>query len=79
MSNYNQKYWNTQYYNEEIIKEWFKNYLTYLDGHFHELQNIQEIKLQFLKNEKREIETIINSKKEQEKIYNFVSNVINNI
>ena len=26
---FNQKYWKEQYYNENNIKQWFKDYLTY--------------------------------------------------
>lgn len=76
---YNQKYWKKRYYDKEEIKQWFKNYLTYLDGHFHELQNIEEIKQAFLKGEKRELQEIINSTEEQEKIFKFMEEVLKEI
>ena len=77
MGKYNQKYWIEQYTNKKTIEQWFRNYLTYLDGHFHGLQNIEEIKQQFIKNELIEIRIVLNTERNQQKAYNFLKNVIN--
>lgn len=47
MAKHNQKYWIEQYSNENTIKQWFKDWLTYIDNHFHELQSIEELKNNF--------------------------------
>lgn len=78
-TNYNQNFWYKQYSNEENIKQWFKNYLTYLDGHIHELQNMNEIKEMFLQGEKREIETTINNPKKQKELFEFMKKIIENL
>lgn len=72
---FNQEYWKEQYYNENNIKQWFKDYLTYCPMIHH--LNVEQKKQEFLQGEKNEILEIIEDKKEQEKIYKFVEKVIN--
>jgi len=78
MKKYKQKFWIEQYTNEKIVNQWFKDYLTYLDGHFHGLQNMEEIKAKFLEIELIEIKTILNTEKNQKKAYDFIKKIINN-
>lgn len=74
-NNYNQKYWKEQYYNDNNIKQWFRDYLTYypISSKF----NIEQIKKDFLQGEKKEIKTIISNKTKQERIYKLVEKIIN--
>lgn len=74
-NNYNQKYWKEQYYNDNNIKQWFRDYLTYypISSKF----NIEQIKKDFLQGEKEEIKTIISNKTKQERIYKLVEKIIN--
>lgn len=74
---YNQKYWKEQYYNENNIKQWFKNFLTYCPENCN--LNIKQQKQEFLQGERAEIQKIITSKEEQEKIYKFIEKIINEI
>ena len=76
MKKHNQKYWIEKYSNEEIIKQWFKDWLTYMDNHLHELQNIEELKQQYIKNEYIEIKSVLNTEKNQQKAYKFLKKVI---
>ena len=74
-----QKYWLEQYSNKNTIEEWFKNWLTYMDNHCHELQNMNELKNQFITNEYTQIKSVLNTERNQKKAFNFLKKVIQNM
>ena len=75
MAKYNQKFWKERYSNENQIKEWFKNYMTF----YSEKPTLEYAIKEFLEGEKEEIEEIFTSKKVQEEMYNNVEKVMKNV
>ena len=75
MAKYNQKFWKERYSNENQIKEWFKNYMTF----YSEKPTLEYAIKEFLEGEKEEIEEIFTIKKVQEEMYNNVEKVMKNV
>jgi len=79
MVRHNQRYWIEQYSNKSTIEQWFKNWLTYMDNHCHKLQNMNELKNQFIENEYLQIKSVLNTEKNQKKALDFLTKVIQNM
>ena len=79
MIKHNQKYWIEQYSNKKIIEQWFKDWLTYINDHIHQLQNLEELKQQYIKNEYIQIKSVLNTERNQKKAYNFLKKIIENM
>ena len=75
MAKYNQKFWKERYSNENQIKEWFKNYMSF----YSEKPTLEYAIKEFLEGEKEEIQEIFTSQKVQEKMYNNIEKVMKNV
>ena len=69
------QFWREQYKNENLIKEWYKNYISFYPAP----PPAKIIKFQFLKGELKQIEEIFKNKKEQKEIFDFLKNIVLNI
>lgn len=66
------QFWREQYKNQNLIKEWYKNFIS-----FYPITPPPEtIKFQFLKGELQQIKEVFKNEKEQKEIFNFVKNIV---
>lgn len=72
---YNQKFWLERYLNENEIKEWFKNYVSF----YSEKPTLEYAVNEFIEGEKEEIEEIFTSLNNRVQAYNNVVKVMKDV
>lgn len=66
------EFWRKQYQNENLIKEWYKNFISFYPN----TPPPEQIKFEFLKGELKQIKEIFKNKKEQKEIFTFMKNIV---
>lgn len=75
MARYKHEFWLERYLNENEIKEWFKNYVSF----YLEKPTLEYAVNEFIEGEKEEIEEIFKSKKNRVRAYNNVVKVMKDV